>query len=234
MRENVRAVISMKKKCSPGVWYRVGYLNMSNPSQYCPTDWREYNISGVRTCGRSIDNSCSSMFYHTGQEYAKVCGRVIGYQLSSPDAFAINPPGSSVDDMYINGVSVTHGANPRRHIWTFAAGITEGSINDYHPLADCPCVHSRASPSPIFIGNNYFCESGNPHAIWRGGMLYSADPLWDGENCEGLCCSNGKSPPWFSVALLNFTTDDIEVRICGDQSVSEEDTPVALMELYIQ
>ena len=149
MRENVRAVISMKEHCDSGVWYRVGYLSMSNPSQHCPTIWRENSISGMRACGRSTDNSILSAFYHTGQKYAKVCGRVIGYQLSSPDTFAINPPCSSVYDVYVNGVSVTHGANPRRHIWTFSAGVTEGSMNVYHPLADCPCVHSRVYSSPI-------------------------------------------------------------------------------------
>ena len=47
MRESVGTVISMKEQCGAGVWYRVGYLNMSNPSQRCPTNWREYSISGV-------------------------------------------------------------------------------------------------------------------------------------------------------------------------------------------
>ena len=138
-----------------------------------------------------------------------------------------------MDDVYVNGISVTYGAHPRRHIWTFAAGVSEGLMNSYYPLADCPCVHTHAYPSPSFIGNDFYCESGNPDWIWTD-MLYSDDPLWDGEKCEGLCCSGGKSPPWFSVALSSFTTDDIEVRVCGDQSVSDEDNPVALMELYVQ
>lgn len=233
VRESVRAVISLKEQCGAGVWYRVGYLNMSNPSHHCPTTWSEYNVSGVRACGRWIDSGCSSAFYYVGQRYNRVCGRVIGYQLTSPGAFNRNPPSSSVDDSYVDGISVTYGAHPRRHIWTFAAGVSEGLTNSFHPLADCPCVQSRALPSPSFIGNDYYCESGNPGWIWTN-MLYSDDPLWDGENCEGLCYSNGKSPPWFSVALSDFTTSDIEVRICGDQSVSDEDNPVALMELYVQ
>ena len=66
------------------------------------------------------------------------------------------------------------------------------------------------------------------------GHLYSNDPFWDGEQCEDQCCSNGKSPPWLSVELPSPTTDDIEVHICGDQSLSEEDNPVALIELYVQ
>lgn len=39
-------------------------------------------------------------------------------------------------------------------------------------------------------------------------------------------------PPWFSVDLPNPTTDDIEVRICAGNS--DEDTPIGLLELYIQ
>ena len=120
----------------------------------------------------------------------KVCGKVIGYQVSSPDAFAVNPLSSSVDDVYVNGISVTHGAHPRKHIWTFAAGVTEGPMNSFHPSGDCPCVqHNQVYSAPTFIGNNYYCESGNPHRIWRDG-IYSNDLLWDGEDCEGQCCSN--------------------------------------------
>ena len=117
-RESVGTVISMKEQCGAGVWYRVGYLNMNNPSQCCCTNWIEYSISisGVQACGRSDDNSCLSAFYNTDQKYAKVCGGVITYQFSSPDAFVVNMPSSSVDDVYANEVSVTYGAHPCRHI----------------------------------------------------------------------------------------------------------------------
>ena len=67
--------------------------------------------------------------------------------------------------------------------------------------------------------------------IGRG--FYSSDPLWDGQQCEGQCCSNGKSPLWFTVQLSNPTLDDIEVRICADKSTSNEDTTVELIEIYI-
>ena len=66
------------------------------------------------------------------------------------------------------------------------------------------------------------------------GHLYSEDPLWDGEQCEGECCSNGKSPPWFSVELPNPTSDDIEVRICCGEGTQEDDTPIQLLEIYVQ
>ena len=63
--------------------------------------------------------------------------------------------------------------------------------------------------------------------------LYTSDPLWDGAGCEseGSCCSTA---PWFTVDLVNPTTDDIEVRICSNYYEYEEDTPIHLLELYIQ
>ena len=62
---------------------------MSDPSQQCPSAWREYNTSGVRACGRPNNSpgSCEAICYSAGQTYSRVCGRVIGYQYVSPDAF---------------------------------------------------------------------------------------------------------------------------------------------------
>ena len=220
-----------------GPWYKVACLNMSDPLQECPPNWREYKtVRGVRACGR-FAMGCMSTFYSTGRWYSKVCGRIIGYQVGSPDAFHITGrPPRSVNDMYADGVSVTYGSS-RTHLWTFVAGVSQGTHQ--FPKADCPCSVQNASlrqPIPSFIGNNFFCESGNRilGQFDFAGHLYDGDPIWDGQSCEGQCCGNGKSPPWFHVNLRNPTTDDIEVRICGDQTVCDEDTPITLMELYVQ
>lgn len=177
-------------------------------------------------------------FYSTGRLYSKVCGRIIGYQVASPDAFnvndAIHQRLQSVNQIYVDGISVTHGS-PRTHLWTFAGGVSQGA--HLFPRADCLCAVNNVSqrrPAPAFIGNNYYCESGNwVETFDYAGFLYVNDPIWDGQVCEGQCC-NGKSPPWFSVELSNPTANDIEVRVCGDQSVCDEDTLISLMELYVQ
>ena len=225
--------IRFNNECGDGLWQRVAYLNMSDPQQQCPPAWRLYSTNGVRACGRPVTSqpSCPAVFYTTGRQYHKVCGRIIGYQVATTGAFNPARAASGLDDVYIDGVSVTHG-NPRSHIWTFAAGVTEGThVNSAAP--DCPCSRTGATQAPDFIGNNYYCESGNSanHAIF--GYLYSSDPLWDGLQCEGQCCGNGKSPPWFSVQLSNPTVDDIEVRICADEGTHNEDTPIVLIEIYI-
>ena len=240
IRRNTMAIVENYRtipECGGGLWYRVAYLNMSDPLQQCPTAWSLYNVSGVRACSRPATSgaSCPGTFYPTGRQYSKVCGRVTGYQVASPGAFFIiflNTSPSSLDDIYVDGVSVTHGS-PRTHIWTFAAGVTEGTYSG-GPGPDCPCSRQGATPAPSYIGNDYYCESGNSVDGGRvDSFLYGNDPLWDGKQCEGQCCSDGKSPPWFSVELTDPTTDDIEVRICADESTDNEDTPLSLVELYV-
>ena len=106
-----------------------------------------------------------------------------------------------------------------------------------NPFRDtCPCTTPPGPVAPSFVGSDFYCESGNPT---NGGSfshrLFSEDPLWDGEQCEGECCSNGKSPPWFSVELPNPTSDDIEVRICyGIGTATDDDVPIQLLEIYVQ
>ena len=244
IRNNVISTIAnysyydiISKHCGEGLWDCIVSLNMSDPSQQCPSNWKEYNDStnGIRACGR-FDIGCPGVFYPVGHRYSKVCGRIIGYQVASPGAFHIYLPPENINDIYVDGISVTYGS-PRTHIWTFAAGVTEGT-HDY-PQADCPCAVSDPSlrrPAPDFVGDDYYCESGNPNptGAWIGGHLYSQDPLWDGEQCEGQCCSNGKCPPRFSVELASPTAEDIEVRICGDQNLFDEDNPITLLELFVQ
>ena len=89
---------------------------------------------------------------------------------------------------------------------------------------------------PAFVGNNYFCESGNPLTSFQNtnDFQYTDDPLWDGESCEGQCCTNSNSLPWFSVMLPSATSDGIEVRICSREATSNEDVAIGLLEIYVQ
>ena len=242
IRSNISLILfgfyaAVVPQCGDGRWYRVAYLNMNDLTQQCPPNWKQVNRS-VRACGQLTTTraSCSGEHFSTGSlQYSKVCGRAIGYQDGSTDTFvAIGAQRNTIDDPYVDGVSVTYGM-PRTHIWTFAAGASEARVANY--TTNCPCANPAAdtTPAPNFVGDNYFCESGNPGEGLRSGeIIFENDPVWDGEQCEGECCSNGKSPPWFSVTLPNPTSDDIEVRICGDEGTSNEDTPIQLLEIYIQ
>ena len=218
-------------QCGDGLWLQVAYLNMIDPSQQCPPAWREYNTSGVRACGRPVSQNGSrpANFYTINKQYSSVCGRIVGYQVGSPDGFKQFYT-NSLDQGYMDGVSITYGY-PRHHIWTYV-----GSVYDTHPIhhsGSCPCSSTPGAGPPEFIGNNYYCESGNSNETWYE-MLYSSDRLWDGEQCEGTCCSGTKSPPWFSVQLPTHTSDRIEVRICGDESTNNEDILIELLEIFVQ
>ena len=71
--------------------YCVAHLDMTDPSQQCPSAWREYNtkLNQFRACGRPVSNVASypSQIFPISHQYSKVCGRVIAIQVASPDAF---------------------------------------------------------------------------------------------------------------------------------------------------
>ena len=233
LRESVIPSLQLPSNYSCGGtygWRRVAYLNMADPYNQCPSVWQEITTPH-RVCGRrSTSASCEGLTYSTGSEqYDQVCGRIIGYERGTPSLFT--GAGQSIDTFYIDGVSVTHGS-PRQHIWSFGGGLDEvSSVNA------CPCVTGSTAGDriPSFVGQNYFCEAGltrysSGFAFWPNG-----DPLWDGQGCgpTSSCCTFN-SPPWFNVTLSSPTTDDIEVRICGDEGIGNEDTPIQFMELYVK
>ena len=226
---------------STGGWTRVINVNYTDdPSQPCPGEWFPitYDTEPTRLCGRtgSIAQCVSALFSTYGIRYRHVCGRVIGFADESPDAFG-HGVGQSIEGAYVDGVSLTHGLpGARQHIWTFAAGLLE-TVSSIAPVYSCPCVSETASPS--YVGENYFCESGNSGSVWPS-VLHASDPLWDGQGCGNPpCCDLDSGPPgvtapWFCRQLPQVTSDDLEVRICGNQQTGDEDTPLQLVELYIR
>ena len=233
----VQVYCDMDRRCgctSTRGWVRVANLDASNTSQQCPSAWRLITTP-KRTCGRARgDSGCDSAIFPTNRiRYSHVCGQVIGYQYATVDAFYyfVNPSATTtLDSSYVDGVSITHGAlGSRQHIWSFAAGFGVATNSD----VNCPCSGGTSTPS--YVGQDYFCETGNDNTGAVAGVFFDGDPLWDGSNCGSAfaCECTVNSPPWFCKELPQATTDDIEVRICRDEN-REEDTPVELIELYIR
>ena len=219
---------------SGGGWTRLAYLDMTDATQNCPSGFRLYQSGGVRACGRPITNngSCASVdFPSNGISYSQICGRVTGYQYHSPDAFVIGS--NNTNSYYVDGVSITRGC-PRQHVWTLANGLTDSYNNN--PQWICPCATGSSQTVPSFVGNHYFCESGNHASTWSP-VLYTSDPLWDGKGCGSLespCC-NVPGIPWFHRDYgSNTTTDHIELRVCGDQESANEDSPVSFYDIYVK
>ncbi len=224
--------------CGGPGWTRIVYLNMGLPSHECPDGWMEYTTS-LRLCGRpaSLSQSASVTYSSQGTEYQKVCGRARGYQFGQTTAFSASSDVTADTPYYVDGISITHGQEPRQHIWSFASGLREGYLTQ-DSFQVCPCANPNPAAylPPSFVGNNYFCESGTETYDTDTTTLYSSDPLWDGQGCgEATMCCSFNSPPWFMVEVSAPTTDDIEVRICDGNAVVEYgDTRVELLEIYVQ
>ena len=213
-----------------GGWRRVVYLNFTDPNTTCPSGWQLTSHS-KRTCGRVSTGqfTCDSVtFPVSGGDYTRVCGRIIAYQDGHTEGFEAYHVGwqTTIDGAYVDGVSLTHGS-PRQHIWTFAVGYSElYNIDD-----SCPCDATININIPPFVGGDYFCESG-----WNSGpytTFFPDNPLWEGDGCtaSSTCCSFN-NPPYFTKELPSPTTDDIETRLC--QQDSDGDTPIEFIELYVQ
>ena len=215
---------------------RVAYLNMSVPGTKCPGNLTLRQDGSLKTCQRGqAEPGCSSAFFSTcGIPYSKICGRVRGYQWSSPNAFYWfqRNPLFTIDDLYVDGVVLTYKNNSKRqHIWTFAGALDP--IERYVNFA-CPCTNKDSLISfsiPSFVGKDYFCETGAKDTYLYN-KFYIDDPLWDGQGCteKDICCDRGQ---WFCKDVPK-TNSDIELRLCGNEHRSNEDTPLEIIELYVQ
>ena len=235
----VEVYCDMNRHCCsrPGGWMRVAYLNMTDHTQQCPDGWRELTTP-IRTCRRANGSYVNSVVFNTsGILYNRVCGRIIGYQFGTPEAFSFyngDPNNYNIENNYVDGVSVTYGQQGhRRHIWTFVGAISENSRGN----SVCPCTSSSGNIRiPPWVGTDYFCESGTVTA--QEGVFYQQDPLWDGKGCGGTStCCRYNQPQWFCKQLSETTSANIEVRlmtVAVPNYLEHEDTPIEFIELYIQ
>ena len=202
--------------CGGPGWRRVVFLNTTDPSHVCPAGLNLTTYSR-RTCGRAHSSglSCSSTTFSVGgSQYSRVCGRALAYQWGPNYAFlGYIWRNQGIEDQYVDGLSLTHGApGSRQHIWTFASGFFT-SHNGILQRLQCPCDNGNTRPSPPFVGNDYFCESVKTQRSYQR-IFYPNATLWDGQVCEGggRCCQFN-NPPWFTKNLANSTTEDIELRL---------------------
>lgn len=218
-------------------WQQVAFLNMSDPSHHCPPAWTPFpGLRSVRLCGRINDSECNEVPYSThGVPYTEVCGRVVAYAYGTPNAFepsSLNPERMSVEDPYIDGVVVTKGRRgSRQHVWSFVAGLEE-SPDSVYVTSNCPCSRPGSnSLIPSFVGGHYFCEAGSLR--YEFGRVFLDDPLWDGAGCTTSSCCSLNNPPWFRRSLAS-SADSLHVGLCGDATLQNEDTPIELVQLYVQ
>ena len=193
-------------------WRRIAYLDMnSSHASSCPEGFVSRN--NPSSCVRSSSSpGCSSVIYHNYNftTYSKVIGRVRAIPYYSPDGFAKygndRPHFPTLDQNYVDGVSITHGT-PRQHIWTVTFSTNNIALN-------CStCVLNK----PSFVSNHYSCME-----------LCLNDQC----NAEQRQCVGGGE--FFYRDLPHATTDDLEVRACRDETQTNEDIYISLLEIYVQ
>ena len=207
---------------TPGRWRRIAYMNTDNEPVICPEGFqvRSY-ISNPPLCRLKYnDASCSAVIYSSiGMSYSHVCGTVRIYPLETPDGFEshnkrISRNNQSVNQNYVDGVSLTHGTSPNRtHIWTYAAAILIGDDTDRCTTCD--------KNKPFYIGTNFTCTAGhcNPQSCFD-------DAIWT----DGLPCVGNET---FYRQLSESTTDNIEMRVCRDQGRWDEDILISYVEIFV-
>ena len=238
------AYCDMELDCggTKGGWMRIADIDTSRGDP-CPSGWTNYTNSYCT--GDSAADCYSAHFSTNSTSYSKVCGKVLGYQKGTMDGFFpyayahgevsyYRPTVSSrsLDGVYVDGISITSG-NPRKHVWTYVVG-TSDDHKPYQQL-NCPCAKYPGPDPPTYVGNHYYCESGNT-GTHHTNVIYDDDLLWDGAGCgsENSCCYDAGMPWFFRQLPIITTAEDIEVRICYDEGFNNEAALVNQIQLYVQ
>ena len=223
-----KVTCNMKLKCGgvEGGWMQVVEVDM-NRDDSCPGTWTK-TTTPRRLCLGSVTAGCASAHFCTkGVSFEHICRQAKGYQKGTTDGYLAS---QSIDGVYVDGVSISLGS-PRKHVWTYVAtGSDDFNGNGKYT---CPCATYPGPSPPAFVGNNYYCESGNVGASYPN-TYYLSDPLWDGNGCtsgNGCCAQIGM--PWFYRKLPVCVAEDFEVRICKNEPQSNEDVAIEKLELYI-
>ena len=222
-----------------GGWTRVAYINMTQAGATCPVGLNQRSFNDSKSYCGNTGLDCNGTMFPTLVEYSRVCGQVRGYQYGATVAFYSYNVNTSltIDDNYVDGVSITYGSAPRKHLWTYAAAPRDTISMYVNYIYDCPCKQNSTAITPPFVGTDYYCESGVGYCCPID--IPSNDTLWDGQQCgggEAPCCTH-PNMPWFIKTLNETTTEDIELRLCKNflyYSVFNTDVPLDLIEIFVQ
>ena len=217
-----------------GGWMRVAHVNMSQDGASCPQGLKQKVRSDLTLCGQNATGCEGTLFSAQSLSYSRVCGQLRGYQFKTTNAFG---PYNSHDNIrhinesYVDGASITYGTTPLKHTWTYATGV---SLSDDCSYCLCPCNNGSTAQVHPFVGSDYYCETGN-NAAGSTFTFFPDDPLWDGKQCPGAeapCCTH-PNMPWFIKTLGETTTEDIQLRLCINELLTNEETLLQLIELYV-
>ena len=95
----------MGQVCGSSGWTRMAYLNMSDPTEECPSGFRLYSQNGVRACGRPVTSEGSYQSVRFPSYNILLSGLWTSHWLPPPDAFYYsNNVINSVNSYYVDGI----------------------------------------------------------------------------------------------------------------------------------
>ena len=214
----------------------MAHVNMLQSGASCPQGLTQKIKSGLTLCGQSATGCQGTLFSALGLSYSQVCGQLRGYQFGTTDAFGPynHDPSPGLSQAYVDGASITYDTAVPKHIWTYATGVALSVTIEYQTTL-CPCNSGSIAQVPSYVGSDYYCETGNNAADPAHNSFYSNDPLWDGQQCDGVeapCCTH-PNMPWFTKTLGETTTEDIQLRLCADEPLGNEETLIQSITLYV-
>jgi len=208
-------IVSVLKLSFPSGTYRIGSSLVNSSLMNCGTT-TALTCNGISGQWRRV----AYLFSSDGLPYSPVCGRVHGTYYGTPDAFepyqnsrTSNP---TIEDNYVDGVSLTYGTSPRKHVWTFSVSsvITNPGCKN-----NCNCH---------FVGPEYTCQKvpgcGRPGAS-PPDVTCEFPKLWNGNQCVG--------GDLFYRNLTKSTTENLEMRLCRDQIRWDEDVYLTFVEIFV-
>lgn len=217
-----------------GGWTRIADLDRTRDAS-CPGDWSAATATGgLAVCTRGSSESTltrSAEFRSGGLAWAEVRGYAEAAQKGTTDGFqreGTPAPELSLDEPYADGLSITLGS-PRQHLWTYA--LSQGYTNTARH--SCPCRGGMATPAPDFVGAHYACDAASPN-VGAWDTWHTDSPVWHGNSVNNGECDVRGAPSWFVRHLAEPTTAPLEVRILGDESVSNEDVGVTRLVLEVR
>ena len=208
----------------PGSFRLIYSLDMTRPNESCTDALTLQTFESQRLCGKKFGFRPNHITVPVnGQSYQQLRGRVIAYQVGTTDAFHKFSDSSciSIDDVYVDGISITRGQTPRLHVWTHALGQRGGGKSS--------CPSSGGQIPPQFIGENYFCSAGNPASSGARKCVVYPTPLWS--NILGNLEDNDL---YFGVSFRDPTTEDLEIRVITDETRGNEDIYIQSIDLYVR
>ena len=86
-------------------------------------------------------------------KFNNISGQAVGYQKGSTDAFHLwnATTRDSINSYFVEGVSITYGS-PRKHIWTYAVGLSDDY--NHNGISNCPCAKYPGPAPPSFVGDH--------------------------------------------------------------------------------